>query len=126
MLLVAGARRVGVGTLTVGTVAAFLQLLRRFYQPLQDLADKFNTLQQAMAASERIFLLLDTPAEFPSPVPAASAIDRNGVVIAFEGVWFHYGEPSRAPAWVRREVSFVAPPGEPGAPVGHPGGARDH
>src|SRR5204862_2414670 len=64
VLLVAGARRVGVGSLTVGVVAAFLQLVRRFYQPLQDLADKFNTLQQAMAASERIFLLLGTtPAE---------------------------------------------------------------
>jgi ATP-binding cassette subfamily B multidrug efflux pump len=63
ILLVAGAQRVGVGSLTVGTVAAFLQLLRRFYQPLQDLADKFNTLQQAMAASERIFALLDTEPE---------------------------------------------------------------
>jgi ATP-binding cassette subfamily B protein len=62
VLLVAGAQRVGVGTLSVGVVAAFLQLLRRFYQPLQDLADKFNTLQQAMAASERVFRLLDTEA----------------------------------------------------------------
>jgi ATP-binding cassette, subfamily B, multidrug efflux pump len=61
ILIVAGARRVEVGTLTVGTVAAFLQLLRRFYQPLQDIADKFNILQQAMAASERVFRLLDEP-----------------------------------------------------------------
>ena len=61
ILLVAGARRVDAGTLTVGTVAAFLQLLRRFYQPLQDLSDKFNILQQAMAASERVFRLLDEP-----------------------------------------------------------------
>ena len=53
----AGARRVGMSTLTVGTVASFLQLLRRFYQPLQALADKFNTLQQVMAASQRIFQL---------------------------------------------------------------------
>ena len=59
-LIVAGARRVEIGALTVGTVAAFLQLVRRFFQPLQDLSDKFNTLQQAMAASERIFKLLDT------------------------------------------------------------------
>ncbi len=58
-LIVAGAHRVEVGTLTVGTVAAFLQLVRRFFQPLQDLSDKFNTLQQAMAASERVFRLLD-------------------------------------------------------------------
>src|SRR5207244_5716348 len=63
LLIVAGARRVEVGTLTVGTVAAFLQLLRRFYQPLQDLSDKFNILQQAMAASERVFRLLDEPVD---------------------------------------------------------------
>src|SRR5436190_3516859 len=61
-LIVAGAHRVEIGSLTVGTVAAFLQLVRRFFQPLQDLSDKFNTLQQAMAASERVFRLLDTPA----------------------------------------------------------------
>src|SRR4051812_22606576 len=60
-LIVAGARRVEIHALTIGTVAAFLQLVRRFFQPLQDLSDKFNTLQQAMAASERIFKLLDTP-----------------------------------------------------------------
>ena len=58
-LIVAGARRVEIGTLTVGTVAAFLQLVRRFFQPLQDLSDKFNTLQQAMASGERVFRLLD-------------------------------------------------------------------
>src|SRR5918911_5050058 len=58
-LIVVGAARLGAGTLTIGTVAAFLQLLRRFFQPLQDLSDKFNTLQQAMAASERVFKLLD-------------------------------------------------------------------
>ena len=61
-LIVAGAHRVEIGSLTVGTVAAFLQLVRRFFQPLQDLSDKFNTLQQAMAASERVFRLLDTTA----------------------------------------------------------------
>src|SRR5881227_3505588 len=60
-LIVAGAQRVEIGALTVGTVAAFLQLVRRFFDPLQDLSDKYNMLQQAMAASERIFKLLDTP-----------------------------------------------------------------
>ncbi len=58
-ILVAGAARVDIGTLSVGTVAAFLQLVRRFFEPLQDLSDKYNTLQQAMAASERIFALID-------------------------------------------------------------------
>src|SRR3954467_8761775 len=107
VLLIPGARRVGMGTLTVGTVAAFLQLLRRFYQPLQDLADKFNTLQQAMAASERIFLLLDTDQTVNAGAQSAGGEkpqllhpDHDGnafthddkVSIAFEDVWFHYGE----------------------------------
>src|SRR5436190_1482782 len=74
LLIVAGARRVEVGTLTGGTVAAFLQLLRRFYQPLQDLSDKFNILQQAMAASERVFQLLDEPVE------AAATGDRRSAI----------------------------------------------
>ena len=64
-LIVAASHRVSAGLLTVGTVAAFLQLVRRFFQPLQDLSDKFNTLQQAIAASERIFTLLDTTANRP-------------------------------------------------------------
>jgi ATP-binding cassette subfamily B multidrug efflux pump len=130
ILLVAGAHRVGIGTLTVGVVAAFLQLLRRFYQPLQDLADKFNTLQQAMAASERIFLLLDTEPSAPAPPrvvhsPEALARERaSGVTIAFEDVWFHYGEGGSTPAWVLRGVSFTARPGETVALVGHTGAGK--
>jgi ATP-binding cassette subfamily B protein len=140
ILLVAGARRVGVGSLTVGTVAAFLQLLRRFYQPLQDLADKFNTLQQAMAASERIFLLLDTERTVDEGAALLTsenkqvlrfaqddkriARDDNGVTIAFEDVWFHYGENTTDVAWVLRGVSFVARPGETIALVGHTGAGK--
>ncbi|HEX6058920.1 MAG TPA: ABC transporter ATP-binding protein [Gemmatimonadaceae bacterium] len=59
-LIVTGAGRLGADTVTIGTLAAFLMLVRRFYQPLQDLSDKFNILQAAMASSERIFRLLDT------------------------------------------------------------------
>jgi ATP-binding cassette, subfamily B, multidrug efflux pump len=62
-LIVAAASRVEANTVTIGTVAAFLQLLRRFFQPLQDLSEKYNILQQAMASSERIFRLLDTKAD---------------------------------------------------------------
>jgi ATP-binding cassette subfamily B multidrug efflux pump len=128
VLLVAGAQRVGAGTLTVGVVAAFLQLLRRFYQPLQDLADKFNTLQQAMAASERIFLLLDT-----EPAIDAGARDDarprlargEPVTVEFEDVWFHYGEPGVGePEWVLRGVSVIARPGETVALVGHTGAGK--
>jgi ATP-binding cassette, subfamily B, multidrug efflux pump len=115
-LIVTGAARVGAGTLTIGTVAAFLQLVRRFFQPLQDLSDKFNTLQQAMAASERVFRLLDeptaggagdrrswsevrrepagAPARQPRP-PHSAHVARRGVTIEFRDVWFYYdGAPS--------------------------------
>ena len=65
ILIVAGASRVHGSVLSVGTVAAFLQLVRRFFQPLQDLSEKYNILQTAMASSERIFTLLDTVPSVP-------------------------------------------------------------
>jgi ATP-binding cassette subfamily B multidrug efflux pump len=82
-LLVAAATRVHLSTLSVGTVAAFLQLVRRFFQPLQDLSDKYNTLQQAMASSERIFKLLDEPIGLAAgvvawPPPATIGPERDG------------------------------------------------
>ena len=63
--------------MTVGTVAAFLQLVRRFFDPLQDLSDKYNMLQQAMAASERIFRLLDTPVGTEDAVRRPAAGDAR-------------------------------------------------
>ena len=119
ILIVAGAHRVEIGTLTVGTVAAFLQLLRRFYQPLQDLSDKFNILQQAMAASERVFRLLDEGAELgagsnvshadqlryaKNPAWREDAPLRDTslpalgppIVVRFEDVWFAYDRPHAA------------------------------
>ena len=93
-LIVAGARRVEINALTVGTVAAFLQLVRRFFDPLQDLSDKYNMLQQAMAASERIFKLLDTPAAPMTRAVAPVAITRQAtspkVTVEFHDVWFAY------------------------------------
>lgn len=140
-LIVAASHRVSVHTLTVGTVAAFLQLLRRFFQPLQDLSDKFNTLQQAMAASERIFGLLDTPAEAgvgrgalgvkADPTPHTPR--PTPTTIEFDDVWFHYDrahegrEAEKAaaePEWMLRGVSFVARPGQTIALVGHTGAGK--
>lgn len=135
MLIVAGAKRVEVGTLTVGTVAAFLQLIRRFYQPLQDLADKFNILQQAMAASERVFRLIDEDAPTAAVAHAGGVIAsrerRAPVTVAFEDVWFAYdrahvaaGGSAAEPEWVLKGVSFIARPGRTVALVGHTGAGK--
>jgi ATP-binding cassette subfamily B protein len=143
-LIVAGAHRVEIGSLTVGTVAAFLQLVRRFFQPLQDLSDKFNTLQQAMAASERVFRLLDTTAADvgaavandvePSrgDLRAVAPVRRPGVTVEFEDVWFAYdlghvareGGPPASPEWVLKGVSFTVEPGRTLALVGHTGAGK--
>ena len=94
-LLVTAGFRVGSEAITVGTVAAFLQLVRRFFQPLQDLSEKYNILQAAMASSERIFGLLDTPVA----AGVAPTVDRDvrvgalraaGVTVVFDDVWFAY------------------------------------
>ncbi len=130
-LIVAGASRVEATTLTVGTVAAFLQLVRRFFQPLQDLSDKYNTLQTAMASSERIFHLLDTEPAADVASSGSEAPRPQSVLIEFENVWFAYDRPHSAaaastvePEWVLRDVSFSARPGETVAIVGHTGAGK--
>ncbi|MEO7216835.1 MAG: ABC transporter ATP-binding protein [Gemmatimonadaceae bacterium] len=131
-LIVAGAQRVEATTLTVGTVAAFLQLVRRFFQPLQDLSDKYNTLQTAMASSERIFNLLDTePWVDVSGTELPRAVRPNSVLVEFQNVWFAYdrphsvaSHPNLEPEWVLRDVSFAARPGETLAIVGHTGAGK--
>jgi ATP-binding cassette subfamily B multidrug efflux pump len=133
LIIVISAHYVGNHTLTVGTVAAFLQLGRRFYQPLQDLAEKFNIVQSAMASSERIFALLDTePSAAKSSDRPAKRI-RSSVEVVFDDVWFAYdighvaklnSEKSSEPEWVLKGVSFTARPGQTLALVGHTGAGK--
>lgn len=117
------------GALSIGTIAAFLQYARRFFRPIQDLSEKYNILQNAMASSERVFRLLDRePAiqEHENPEPLGDLRGR----IAFEGVWFRYVEPENEEEvesdeeWVLEDINFVVEPGERVAVVGATGAGK--
>jgi ATP-binding cassette subfamily B protein len=133
---------------TLGTLVAFIRYAQRFFYPIQDLSDKFNILQAAMAAAERIFKLLDTVPDIPSPAKVIAG-DRSGR-IEFRNVWFTYQQltpeqqaalatynaerttynvPADHPLlhdieWILRGVSFVIEPDHTAAIVGHTGAGK--
>ncbi|HEX8431584.1 MAG TPA: ABC transporter ATP-binding protein, partial [Longimicrobium sp.] len=109
------------GAMTVGTVAAFLQYTRRFFRPLQDLSEKYNILQAAMASSERIFELIDTEPEIRDPAEPLALPTPGRGEIEFRDVWFRYGGEGE---WTLRGVSFRAAPGERIAIVGATGAGK--
>ena len=94
LLIWVGGGRVVSGAISIGALIAFLQYAQRFYQPLSDLSEKYNVLQSAMASSERIFRLLDTPVTIASP-PAAFEPEVVRGDLEFDDVRFAYkeGEP---------------------------------
>jgi ATP-binding cassette subfamily B multidrug efflux pump len=109
------------GSMTVGVVAAFLQYTRRFFRPIQDLSEKYNILQGAMAASERIFELLDTEPDVPADAHPLRLPEPGRGEIEFRDVWFRYGDDDD---WVLKGVSFTARPGERVAIVGATGAGK--
>jgi len=152
LIIVYGGSKVLDGSLTIGVVAAFLQYVRRFFQPIQDLSEKYNMLQGAMASSERIFNLLDAQPSVPEPAAPLHLPAHGRGEIEFRDVWFAYPSPAVAPAspppppgrkgraegppppppgdgpgegqWVLRGISFRARPGERIAIVGHTGAGK--
>jgi ATP-binding cassette subfamily B protein len=119
MLLAYSGFKIQAGALTLGTLIAFFQYGVRFFRPIQDLSEKYNILQAAMAASERIFGLLDTPATVTTP-PAAKRFPEGPSRLDFDGVWFAYKDED----WVLRDVRFSVEPGETVAVVGHTGAGK--
>jgi len=127
-------------TVSLGILVAFMQYAQRFFRPIQDLSEKYNILQAAMAASERIFKLLDTAPEIVTP-PEPKEGDGSGR-IEFRNVWFTYqrldaetrARMAAATAadlqamseieWVMRGVSFVIEPNQTAAIVGHTGAGK--
>ena len=151
LILVYGGGKVLAGGLTLGVLVAFIQYSERFWRPISDLSEKFNILQAAMAASERIFGLLDTKALVASPPRPAHPAAVAGRV-SFEGVWFSYssapesgdpraaGDGGAAPPdrggtleggteppdehWVLRDIDFAVEPGKSVALVGATGAGK--
>ncbi|MGH9741403.1 MAG: ABC transporter ATP-binding protein, partial [Candidatus Acidiferrum sp.] len=121
----AGGNRVLGGGLTLGVLTAFTMYATRFFRPIQDLSEKFNLLQSAIAASERIFRLLDEPVSITSPASAVPLDSPRGE-IEFRNVWFSYRDvPEPADEdWVLRDVSFRVEPGQTLAIVGHTGAGK--
>lgn len=114
-----GGGRAVMDQVTFGILLAFVQYVRDFFRPIRGLSEKFNTLQSALASSERIFDVLDTSNEITDP-GQPQHVDQPKGHIRFEDVWFGYN----AEETVLKDISFEANPGETVAIVGATGAGK--
>jgi len=114
-----GGGQIVAGVLTAGALVAYLQLAERFYRPIRDLAEKYNIFQAAMAASERVFDLLDTKPSIAAPERPQMPERVHGAV-AFEDLSFAYNTDE----WVLKNITLNVRPGEKVAIVGHTGAGK--
>ncbi len=108
------------GLTTFGALVAFIQYAQMFFRPISDLSEKYNILQQAMASSERIFNLLDTPSSINSPPGNGKQLENIMGKISFKNVYFAYSESE----FVLKDISLDLYPGESVAIVGHTGAGK--
>lgn len=120
------------GTMTLGILIAFIQYVRQFFEPIRQLSDQYNTLQSAMAASERLFQLLDTPTG-PKEIENPVRLSKISGKIEFQNVWFTYDEGVTSdtlanleyePNWILRDISFTVEAGQTVAVVGPTGSGK--
>lgn len=119
ILIVVGGHMAIEGAVTIGTLVAFQRYISKFFQPIADMAEQFNTIQSAMACSERIFWLLDTEPQVENQEDAVSLEGLRGE-IEFRNVWFAYKDED----WVLRDVTFRVAPGQRVAFVGATGAGK--
>ena len=115
-----GGGRALMGGVSFGVLLAFIQYARQFFQPIRGLSEKFNTLQSALASSERIFEVLDTEHQINTPDNPSALKDPKGH-ISFKNVWFRYNDEGN---WILQDISFEVQPGEHLAIVGATGAGK--
>ena len=105
-----------------GVLVAFLQYIRRFFRPIMDISDRYALLQSAMASSERIFELIETPIESSGGTRRELSNSLGASSIEFENVYFKYDESSED--WILHDVSFKVEAGQSLALVGSTGSGK--
>ncbi|MEX0639286.1 MAG: ABC transporter ATP-binding protein, partial [Balneolaceae bacterium] len=116
-----GGARVLTEELTLGVLVAFIQYARQFFNPIRGLSEKYNTLQSALASSERIFNVLDTENRITDPDNPLQ-LDKMEGRIEFRNVWFRYLKSDEN--YIIRDISFTVEPGESIAVVGATGAGK--